>query len=93
MRPTALCVLTTVVIGAQAWGGRQSVRLSVPNGGDHIADSGIDYTLQGGKLVPSTVTVGEGRALKDVIAPELWEEFGLDANGDPVDESSGRRVE
>ena len=34
MRPTALCVLTTVVIGAQAWGGRQSVRLSVPNGGD-----------------------------------------------------------
>ena len=24
-------------------------------------------------------------ALKDVIAPELWKDFGLDENGDPVD--------
>lgn len=31
------------------------------------------------------MTVGEGRALKDVIAPELWADFGLDANGDPAE--------
>ena len=30
------------------------------------------------------MTVGEGMALKDVIAPELWKDFGLDENGDPI---------
>ena len=32
------------------------------------------------------MTVGEGMALKDVIAPELWKDFGLDENGDPIEQ-------
>ena len=51
-----------------------------------IAGSGIDYKKDArGKVTPASLTVGEGRALKDVLAPDLWEEFGLDSNGDPVD--------
>ena len=35
---------------------------------------------------PQAMTVGEGMALKDVIAPELWKDFGLDENGDPIEQ-------
>ena len=87
MRMRTLALLLTVVLSAQAL--RPSVRLqSIPNGDDgQLADSGIDYTSRGGKLVPATVTVPGGRALKDVLAPDLWEEFGLDpVTGDPVEE-------
>ena len=45
--------------------------------------SGIEYKVDRfGKATPSPFTVGEGYDLKDVLAPELWEEFGLDENGD-----------
>ena len=44
--------------------------------------SGIEYKVDRfGKATPSPFTVGEGYDLKDVLAPELWEEFGLDENG------------
>ena len=44
--------------------------------------SGIEYKVDRfGKATPSPFTVGEGYDLKDVLAPELWEEFGLDEDG------------
>ena len=50
-----------------------------------MLDSGIDYKKDAsGRVTPAAMTVGEGMALKDVIAPELWKDFGLDENGDPI---------
>ena len=47
--------------------------------------SGIDYRQDArGKVTPASLTVGAGQNLKEVLAPELWKDFGLDENGDPV---------
>jgi hypothetical protein len=52
---------------------------------EDVLDSGIDYKKDAsGRVTPAAMTVGEGMALKDVIAPELWKDFGLDENGDPI---------
>ena len=31
------------------------------------------------------MTLQEGVPLKEVLAPELWKDFGLDENGDPIE--------
>mmetsp|Transcript_2517 Transcript_2517/g.7206 ORF Transcript_2517/g.7206 Transcript_2517/m.7206 type:complete len:100 (+) Transcript_2517:120-419(+) len=54
---------------------------------EDVLDSGIDYKKDAsGRVTPAAMTVGEGMALKDVIAPELWKDFGLDENGDPIEQ-------
>ena len=45
--------------------------------------TGFDRETPSTRRPPQAMTVGEGMALKDVIAPELWKDFGLDENGDP----------
>ena len=56
---------------------KSETRISTPDCRSHIRNA-IDATP------PQAMTVGEGMALKDVIAPELWKDFGLDENGDPI---------
>ena len=55
---------------------------------DELFDSGIDYKKDAsGRVTPASMTVGKGMAMKDVIAPELWADFGLDPEtGEPVGE-------
>ena len=45
---------------------------------------GVSSETQPTRRPAQAMTVGEGMALKDVIAPELWKDFGLDENGDPI---------
>ena len=47
---------------------------------------GVTSETQSTRRPAQAMTVGEGMALKDVIAPELWKDFGLDENGDPIEQ-------
>ena len=50
-----------------------------------LPETGMEYKRDArGKITPAAFTLGDGVRLKDALSPALWQDFGLDENGDPV---------